>query len=496
MSLRWNSIVVVLALCGSVRATEFDDILASFGNLDTVAGAGLADSGGNEWNINMEGGLATAAELSRPHMTMADRFGNLYIADKDAHGIRLVTPDGLIVTVAGTNTGGFNGDGPANEKQLNFPNGLYTFPDGTTFILDLFNGMIRRLGTDGQLTTVVSDPDGISTGRGLWVSADESSIFYSSGSRIRLWTADGSINTYADGFAALGNIDFDPLDGNLVATDRSGHVVYKVFPDGTKTIIAGNGTTTGGGNGQDATATGLNEVRGVFFDTTGGYYVGTHRDSDVWYVDTDGIIHMLIAGYRDDDTHAGDGFPLTTPGLKISEPRSVTLAPDRDLLITENDRGFVRHVSRALNVAGDFDYDGELTAHDIELLTQVVNAGVHPFTFNLDDELSRFVNEEDRRIWIEDLAGTNFGDANLDGIVNASDLNVVGINWLGTADWAGGDFTGDGIVNAADLNVLGINWQKGVAAAAPAVPEPATATLAVLSLLVFMAWRSSLQQID
>ena len=253
------------------------------------------------------------------------------------------------------------------------------------------------------------------------------------GSRIRLWTADGSINTYADGFASLGNIDFDPLDGNLVATDRGGHAVYKVFPDGTKTIIAGNGTTTGGGNGQDATATGLNEVRGVFFDTTGGYYVATHRDSDVWYVDTDEIIHLLIAGDRNDNTHAGDGSPLTTPGLKISEPRAVTLAPNRDLLITENDRGFVRQVPRAINVAGDFDYDGELTAHDIDLLTQVVNVGVHPFIFDLDVELSRFVNEEDRRIWIEDLAGTNFGDANLDGIVNASDLNVVAVP-LGRAE--------------------------------------------------------------
>lgn len=484
-------LIVFLALCGGARAAEFDDVLASFGNLDTVAGAGLLDnSGGSDWNVNMEGGLATAAELSRPHMTMADRLGNLYIADKDAHGIRLVTPDGLIVTFAGTNVGGFNGDGPAVQTQLNFPNGLYTFPDGTTFILDLFNGMIRRLGTDGQLTTVVTDPDGISVGRGLWVSADESSIFYSSGSRIRLWTADGSITTYADGFTSLGNIDFDPLDGNLVATDRFGHAVYKVFPDGTKTVIAGNGTTTGGGDGQSATATGLNEVRGVFFDTTGGYYVATHRDSDVWYVDTNEIIHLLIAGDRDDDTHFGDGRPLTTPGLKISEPRSVALTPNRDLLITENDRGYVRHVPRAINVAGDFDYDSELTAHDMDLLTQVVNAEVHPFTFNLDDEFTRFVNKEDRRIWVEDLAGTNFGDANLDGMVSAADLNMVGINWLGTTSWAGGDFTGDGVVNAADLNVLGLNWQKGVTGAAATVPEPATVTLAITLLLALALRRS------
>jgi hypothetical protein len=230
----------------------------------------------------------------------------------------------------------------------------------------------------------------------------------------------------------------------------------------------------------------------VFFDTTGGYYVATHRDSDVWYVDTDQIIHLLIAGDRDDDTHAGDGFPLTTPGLKISEPRSVALAPNRDLLITENDRGFVRHVPRAVNEAGDFDYDGELTAHDIDLLTQVVNVGTHPFTFNLDDELTRFVNKEDQRIWVEDLAGTNFGDANLDGMVSAADLNAVGVNWLGAAGWSEGDFTGDGIVNAADLNVLGLNWQKGVSAAASAVPEPAAATLAAMLMVTLLFGRRKL----
>ena len=260
----WTWFVIPLATSG---AAEFDDVLASFGNLSTIAGRGGQDDGASGWTLAMEGGLAVNAELTRPHMTMADAAGNFYIADKDAHGIRLVTPDGRIVTIAGTNVGGFNGDGAALESQLNFPNGLYTFPDGTTYILDLFNGMIRRFGTDGQLVTIVEDPDGISGGRGLWVSADESTIYYSSGTRVRQWTAEGGLSTYADGFVQLGNIAVDPMDGFLVTSDRFGHVVEKVLPDGSRFTLAGNGTLTGGGSGMAAVATGLNEVRGVCFST-------------------------------------------------------------------------------------------------------------------------------------------------------------------------------------------------------------------------------------
>lgn len=66
------------------------------------------------------------------------------------------------------------------------------------------------------------------------------------------------------------------------------------------------------------------------------------------------------------------------------------------------------------------------------------------------------------------------GDANLDGLVNALDLNEVGINWQQAGpefSWAQGDFTCDGTIDASDLNEVGINWQFGVAAPA-AVYQP------------------------
>lgn len=347
--------VVATIPLSSFGITEFDAVLNSYGKLRTAAGKGeIRSKGVNGWTTAMEGGSAVDAELSRPHMTMADLEGNLYIADKDAHAIRKVTPSGIIHTVAGTGEAGFNGDGVGIETQLNEPNGLYTFPDGITYILDLGNSRIRRLGTDGQLTTIVHDPDGMVLGRGLWVSDDETLIYYSSGSAVKKWTQAEGLTTYASGFSDLGNIDGDPLFWsfpvpNLVVTDRGANRVYRIFLDGSRQAIAGNGQTTGGGDGEKALETALHGVRGICFAPNGGYYLATHEGGQVWYVDTNEYIHLLIDGDTS-HTHAGDGEDLKTPGRKISEPRAVALAPNGDLIITENDYGYVRVAEKAFVV--------------------------------------------------------------------------------------------------------------------------------------------------
>jgi hypothetical protein len=81
------------------------------------------------------------------------------------------------------------------------------------------------------------------------------------------------------------------------------------------------------------------------------------------------------------------------------------------------------------------------------------------------------------------------GDADLSGVVDASDLNALALNWQQNgATWSGGDFTGNGTVDAADLNELALNWQSSIplAAATQNVPEPQTAFLLVFGAVCIM----------
>jgi len=460
------------------RAISFPDLLDSYGNLQTIAGTALINGAVNGWQPNMEGGPAVAAELSRPHIAMADWRGHVYIADKDAHAIRVITPDGLIRTLAGTNQAGYNGDGLGTEVQFSEPNGLYTFPNGVTYVLDLGNSLIRKISLDGQVTTVLEDPQGMSAGRGLWVSPDERTIFYSSGTDVRRWTAETGITQYATGFVELGNLGIDPTDHELVVTDRGGHGVYKVFANGTQQLISGNEQTSGGGSGFPALQTGLKEVRGVDFHPEGGYVLATHDGGQVWFVDDDQTIHLLIDG-DDDGAHAGDGLPLSTPGRKISETRAVVFAPNGDLLVTEHDGGFIRHVPM-LNpwVMGDFDRDRTLDARDIDELSAAVQAGSHPQTLDLD--FDGLVSEADRVVWVEQIKRTYFGDATLDGEFNSQDFVQVFQQGeyedavVGNSSWGDGDWNGDTEFDTRDFvqAFQSGSYEAGPRAAAAAVPEP------------------------
>jgi hypothetical protein len=82
------------------------------------------------------------------------------------------------------------------------------------------------------------------------------------------------------------------------------------------------------------------------------------------------------------------------------------------------------------------------------------------------------------------------GDANLDGMVDASDLNALAQRWQSVAlGWSNGDFTPDGFINANDLNVLGQNWLAQISPVAIApVPEP-NALSCVFVCLMFVACR-------
>ena len=339
----------LLAVDVSATPQGFTNLISSYGILETVAGTGLGRTDNvSYWSAAYEGGPAAAAALSRPHIAMADRFGNIYIADKNSHSILKIASDGTIHTHAGTHLGGFNGEGPApaTSLQLNYPNGLWAKADGTVYILDTDNGRVRRVTTNGVMTTLfmaTADGSPVATGRGVWVKDDESLAYFCAGTKLKSWTPANGVQTLASRFAELGTFCVEP-NGELVLCDRGAHLVYRVRPDGSTQVLAGNGTTTGGGDGSIGLITGLAGVRSPWPVPTGGYLLLLHEGCQLWYLDAGGIIHLLLNG-GPNYPHSGDGAFFYEPAVpKISEGRAVTMDWQGNLLICESDYGYIRRV--------------------------------------------------------------------------------------------------------------------------------------------------------
>ena len=149
---------------------------------------------------------ATDANLVFPTGVAVDADENLYICENSpASAIRMVTPDGVISTIAGVVfTSGFNGDGVATQSFLNAPIKVASDSAGRIYIADQGNNIVRRVDADGMITTIMgtggsSDaPDGIralgAPLNGLWkVDVDANDNIYVSefyGSRVRRFRTD------------------------------------------------------------------------------------------------------------------------------------------------------------------------------------------------------------------------------------------------------------------------------------------------------------------
>ena len=143
-----------------------------------------------------------------------------------------------------------------------------------------------------------------------------------------------------------------------------------------------------------------------------------------------------------------------------------------------------------VSLLGDFDSDGSLDVDDIDQLTATLG-GNDLDTFDLDGD--GVISQSDRTVWITELANSFFGDANLDGEFNSTDMITVfqaaeyedGV--AGNSLWSEGDWNGDLDFDSGDLILA---FQDGGFEQGPrvteAVPEP-TSFLALCGWLAFLA---------
>ena len=290
--------------------------LAADGTLTTVAGSGAAGFSG-------DGGAATAAALNGPEGLAFDSAGNLYIADTFNHRVRMVTPAGIVSTVAGSGFPGSEGDGgPATAAGMVLPTDVTIDATGNVYIADLGNSSVRKL-AKGVLTTVAGNSSGQMVRDGLPAmgAAFNGPTGIAVDAAGNLYIAEGSI-------------------GSGSGLDGGDFKIWKVGTNGLVSTAAGNGVRSFGGDGGTAATAQLNAPSGMVLDPAGNLYFSDSLNHRVRKIATDGSI-ITVAG-NDLPGFSGDGGPAIR--AELNTPTGLALDSAGNLYIADTGNNRIREV--------------------------------------------------------------------------------------------------------------------------------------------------------
>lgn len=255
--------VTTFAGNGTIGANNGPGAAASFSGpsgvaVDNAGNVYVADAGNNlirkitpDGTVSTLAGTVAAVDTSNtvtseplfsgPSGVAVDASGNVYVADAGNNEIRVVSPSGVVNTLAGNLNAGY-ADGTGSNARFNNPTGVAVDVSGNVYVADLLNNLIRKIGSGGVVSTL----------------------------------AGGDTARMADGKGALASFYFPnsltvDASGNLYVTDALNNLIRKVTSDGTVTTIAGNGTA-GFLNGT-GTATSFNDPAGIAVDGIGNLFV-------------------------------------------------------------------------------------------------------------------------------------------------------------------------------------------------------------------------------
>jgi uncharacterized protein (TIGR03437 family) len=256
-------------------------------------------------------GPALSAFLNTPAALVLDSQGNVLFADSGNRRIRKISKNGTISTIAGTGTPGYSGDGgPAGAAQFITPQGLAIDSAGNLYIADLSADVVRKIDTNGNISTIVgtglpgytgdNGPAIAATLDGPYALAlDKAGNLYiadSNNNAVRKVTTTGTISTLTTTSAPEG-LAFDS-SGNLYIASWGLSEILKYSSSGVTTILAGSGNFGYGGDGGPATGATLSGPEGLFVDSTGAVWFSDTSNNRIRKITPDGNISSPIgSGY-------------------------------------------------------------------------------------------------------------------------------------------------------------------------------------------------------
>ena len=268
---------VAVDASGTVYVADTDNNrirkITSAGVVTTLAGSGTVGSAD---------GTGTTAQFSAPFSLTVDASGTVYVADTENHIIRVITPSGVVSTLAGTGTPGF-ADGAGTAAQFYYPKDVAVDASGTVYVADYFNSRIRAITPSGMVSTFAG------TGTAGF--------------------ADGT-DTSAQ-FNFLSGVAVD-ASGTVYVAD-SGNRRIRTITAGVVSTLAGSGTF-GSADGTGTTAQ-FNTPDGVAVDASGTVYVADRNNNNIRKIISSnsslGIEDNIIKGFAMYPNPVKDSFKIT-----------------------------------------------------------------------------------------------------------------------------------------------------------------------------------------
>ncbi len=326
--------------------------VTSAGLVTTVAGTGSSGS---------LDGSAASATFYYPHGVAVDAGGNLYIAESQNRKIRMITPAGIVSTLAGSGNYG-SADGIGAAAYFASPSGVAIDPGGNILVADSGNNRIRKVTPTGATSIFAGSDmarDETGTAASFYnpdgVAVDASGNLYvadTSNHKIRKISPAGVVSTFA-GSGAQGSADGNgaaasfssptgvavDASGNVFVADSSNSKIRKITPAGDVTTFAGSGL--GGSANGTGTAASFNQPGGLAVDASGNLYVADRGNHKIRKISPAGVVTTL-AGSGNQGSVNGTGAAAS-----FDNPRGVTVDTAGNVFVADFANNKIRKITPA-----------------------------------------------------------------------------------------------------------------------------------------------------
>ena len=309
-------------------------------------------------------GTGTNALFSDPAAIVVDTNGNFFVADSQNHAIRKVTKLGAVTTFAGKL--GIPGDnnGISTSAQFDSPTGLAFDLAGNLFVADTGNNTIRKITSGGSVSTIagVAGQSGFQDGAtgaalfnsplGITVATNGTIFVADSGNHVIRAISGGNVGTLAGTPCVWGSTDATGTNsqfngpcglvvdthGNLFVSDANNHTIRKILPNGAVTTFAGTPGVSGSADGELQTAT-FSQPAELAFDKKGNLFIADSFSHIIRRISTNGIVSTIsgVAGnFGSVDGVNGEG--------RLYNPYGLAIAPDGSLKVADAYNELIRTV--------------------------------------------------------------------------------------------------------------------------------------------------------